>query len=74
MKAVIEGTPTKSQNKSQTKHQNKEQFLTLRVTPDFRDALAVVAEQALRSVSSQALYYMRLGMEAEERLKAPTAS
>lgn len=60
--------------KKGTNGTNKGQFLTLRVTESFRDALSVLAEQSLRSVSSQALYYMQLGMEAEARLKASTAS
>lgn len=46
----------------------KGHFLTLRVTEDFRDALSVVAAQSLRSVSSQAMYYMQLGMQYEARL------
>lgn len=48
----------------------KGHFLTLRVTQEFRDALSVVAEQSLRSVSSQAMYYIQLGMEADIRLQA----
>ena len=48
----------------------KDQFLTLRVTQEFRDALSLLSEQALRSVSSQAMYYMRLGMEEEARAQA----
>ena len=48
----------------------KGHFLTLRVTEEFRDALSVVAEQSLRSVSSQALYYIQRGMEADAREKA----
>jgi hypothetical protein len=47
----------------------KDTFLTLRVTEAFRDALAANAEQALRSVSSQAFYYIQLGMHAEAREK-----
>jgi len=45
----------------------KDVFLTLRVTQEFRDALSVVAEESLRSVSSQAFYYIQLGMQAEAR-------
>lgn len=45
----------------------KGHFLTLRVTEDFRDALVLSAEQSFRSVSSQALYYMQLGMQYEAR-------
>jgi hypothetical protein len=48
----------------------KGHFLTLRVTEEFRDALSVVAEQSLRSVSAQAMYYIQLGMHAEAREKA----
>ena len=46
----------------------KDVFLTMRVTQEFRDALSVVAEQSLRSVSSQAFYYIQLGMQYEARL------
>jgi len=49
----------------------KGHFLTLRVTEEFRDALSVVAETSLRSVSAQAMYYIQRGMEAEARLSAP---
>lgn len=48
----------------------KGHFLTLRVTEDFRDALVLSAEQSLRSVSSQAMYYMKLGMSWEARDRA----
>ena len=48
----------------------KGHFLTLRVTEDFRDALSLVAESSMRSVSSQALYYIQRGMEADMRLQA----
>jgi hypothetical protein len=40
----------------------------MRVTQEFRDALSLVAEQSLRSVSSQAFYYIQLGMQYEARL------
>jgi hypothetical protein len=46
----------------------KDTFLTLRVTQDFREDLAMLAEQSLRSVSSQAFYYIQLGMHTEARL------
>ena len=46
----------------------KDVFLTMRVTQEFRDALSVVAEESLRSVSSQAFYYIQLGMQYEARL------
>jgi hypothetical protein len=46
----------------------KDVFLTLRVTQAFRDDLAVLAEESLRSVSSQAFYYIQLGMQCEARL------
>jgi hypothetical protein len=46
----------------------KDTFLTLRVTEDFRDALAARAANELRSVSSQAFYYLQLGMQYEARL------
>ena len=46
----------------------KDVFLTLRVTQAFRDDLAVLAEESLRSVSSQAFYYIQLGMQYEARL------
>ena len=42
--------------------------MTLRVTQAFRDDLAVLAEESLRSVSSQAFYYIQLGMQYEARL------
>ena len=48
----------------------KDTFLTLRVTEAFRDDLAVLAAQSLRSVSSQAFYYIQLGMQAEARERA----
>jgi len=43
-------------------------FLTLRVTEELRDALSVVAETSMRSMSSQALYYIQRGMEADMRV------
>ena len=46
----------------------KDTFLTLRVTETFREDLAMLAEQSLRSVSSQAFYYIQLGMQYEARL------
>jgi len=49
-------------------HPRKDVFLTLRVTQEFRDALASNAAQSLRSVSSQAFYYIQLGMHTEARL------
>lgn len=45
----------------------KDNFLTLRVTQELRDALSVVAEGSMRSMSSQALYYIQRGMEADLR-------
>lgn len=48
----------------------KDNFLTLRMTEEFRDALSLVAEQSLRSVSAQAMYYMKLGMSWEARDRA----
>ena len=62
MSRVSTPTPTSSPRKGH--------FLTLRVTEEFRDALSVVAEQSLRSVSSQAMYYIQLGMHVEAREKA----
>jgi hypothetical protein len=59
----------KTDNRTPGAHR-KDTFLTMRVTQDFRDALSVVAEQSLRSVSSQAFYYIQLGMYAEAREKA----
>lgn len=47
----------------------KDVFLTMRVTQEFRDALSLVAEESLRSVSSQAFYYIQLGMQYEAREK-----
>jgi hypothetical protein len=46
----------------------KDQFLTLRISQELRDALSVVAETSMRSMSSQALYYIRRGMEADMRV------
>ena len=48
----------------------KDTFLTLRVTEKFRAVLAARAADELRSVSSQAFYYIQLGMHAEAREKA----
>ena len=48
----------------------KGQFLTLRVSQELRDALSLVAEGSMRSMSSQALYYIQRGMEADMRLQA----
>lgn len=45
----------------------KDNFLTLRVTQELRDALSVVAEGSMRSMSSQALYYIQRGLEADIR-------
>lgn len=45
----------------------KDHFLTLRVTEELRDALSLVAEASMRSMSSQALYYIQRGMEADMR-------
>ena len=46
----------------------KDTFLTLRVSQELRDALSLVAETSMRSMSSQALYYIQRGMEADMRL------
>jgi hypothetical protein len=43
----------------------KAHFMTLRVTEDFREELALRADESCRSMSSQALYYMRMGMAWE---------
>ena len=56
----------------------KDHFMTLRVTEDFRDELAQRAEESCRSMSAQALYYMRMGMaweaHRERSTKRPEAS
>lgn len=43
----------------------KDQFMTVRVTQEFRDKIGEAAAEAMRSASAQALYYMQIGMSWE---------
>lgn len=53
----------KSANKPLSKPANKAAFLTLRVTPEFRDSLSLIADAESRSMSAQALHLIKLGMQ-----------
>ena len=53
----------KSANKPTNKPARKDAFLTLRVTPEFRDSLSLIADAESRSMSAQALHLIKLGMQ-----------
>ena len=53
----------KPTNKPTNKPARKDAFLTLRVTPEFRDSLSLIADAESRSMSAQALHLIKLGMQ-----------
>jgi len=46
---------------------NRDNFLSLRVTDTFRALLQARATESMRSMSAQALYLIQFGMEADTR-------
>ena len=61
----------KPTNKPTNKPARKEAFLTLRVTPEFRDSLSLIADAESRSMSAQALHLIKLGMQVYLQQKNP---
>jgi hypothetical protein len=49
--------------KPTNKPARKDAFLTLRVTPEFRDSLSLIADAESRSMSAQALHLIKSGMQ-----------